>query len=528
MNQNLQNKRTEYIPVIPDLLNNLQSVELVESEKTEAKANQEVIQKLFPHTYGKPLLTLSPGKNTPPRPLKIGVVFSGGQASGGHNVISGLFDTIKSLHSNSMLLGFLGGPSGIVDNKTIEITEELLNPYRNQGGFDLIGSGRTKIETEEQLKSSLKTCKDLVLDGLVIIGGDDSNTNAAILAEYFIENQCTTCVVGVPKTIDGDLKNEHVEVSFGFDTACKVYSEMIGNIERDALSAKKYFHFIKLMGRSASHIALECALKTQPNFTLIGEEVQKKNKTLSAITKELVDMIMQRHQMGKDFGVVLVPEGLIEFIPEVKLLIEELNHYLAHKEKVDKKEVVKALSKEGKACFLQLPEKIQDQLLITRDPHGNVQVSHIETESLLIEMVKPHLKGIPFNPIRHFFGYEGRCSIPSNFDANYCFSLGRLAAILVQNKKTGYMCALSNLTKNAKAWTAKALPITMLMRLETRKGKEKPVIEKALVDLEGKAFSLLASKRKEWGLEDHYHYPGPIQYFGDAQITDTIPLTILC
>jgi len=519
----LQEKRVEYTPLLPELFKDLDALDFKEGEPTSAKKDVEDLKKAFPHTFGRPILTaFSSGRKTH-TPKKIGVVFSGGQASGGHNVITGLFDALKIFHQDSHLIGFLGGPSGIVENKTIELTSEIIHPYRNQGGFDLIGSGRTKIETDEQLKSSLETCKKLDLDGLVIIGGDDSNTNAAVLAEYFLEHSCKTCVVGVPKTIDGDLKNEHVEISFGFDTACKVYSEMIGNIERDALSAKKYYHFVRLMGRSASHIALECSLKTQPNFTFIGEEVLAKNKTLTDLVKELKDLILQRHNGGKNFGVVLIPEGLIEFIPEVKVLIKELNHFLADKTNVDKEEVKKALSDEANRCFSELPEKIQDQLLLTRDPHGNVKVSQIETEALLIEMLKPHLQDIPFNAVSHFFGYEGRCGIPSNFDANYCYSLGQLAALLIQHEKTGYMCCVSNLLNSPELWQAKALPVTMFMHLEMRKGKQKPVIEKALVDLKGKAYLYLVSQRQDWGLNDRYKFPGAIQYFGDKTITDTTP-----
>ena len=521
----LQKKRATFTPTIPELLKDLASLVPNDEEKTTAKANQDQIQKLFPHTYSRPFLTFKKGSSSF-APKTVGVVFSGGQASGGHNVITGLFDALMKMHPESKLYGFLNGPSGICDNKTIELTKEILAPYRNQGGFDLIGSGRTKIETDQQLKDSLNTCNTLALDGLVIIGGDDSNTNGAVLAEYFLENNCKTAVVGVPKTIDGDLRNEYVELSFGFDTATKVYSEMIGNIARDALSAKKYFHFIKLMGRSASHIALECALKTQPNFTLIGEEVLEKKKTLTDITNELVDMITLRYENGKNYGLVLVPEGLIEFIPEVKILIQELNNFLSGKDNPSKEEVKKALSTEALSCFEELPEKIQDQLLLTRDPHGNVTVSQIETEYLLVELVSQRLKGIPFNPIRHFFGYEGRCSMPSNFDTNYCYNLGRLGALLIQHEKTGYMCCLSGLKDSPEFWEGKALPITMLMHIEERHGQPKPVIEKALVDLSSETFTHLVSKRQEWGLEDHYQFPGPIQYFGESEITDSVPLTL--
>jgi diphosphate-dependent phosphofructokinase len=524
----LQKKRIEYIPVLPEVLADLTNLTFVqEKEKTMAKGDIQTIKKYFPRTFARPILTVQKGEKKSFSPQKIGVVFSGGQASGGHNVISGIFDALEKMHKDSQLWGFLNGPSGIIENKTREITKEFLQPFRNQGGFDLIGSGRTKIETEEQLQSSLKTCKELQLDGLVIIGGDDSNTNAAVLAEYFLTHGCNTQVIGVPKTIDGDLKNEHVKISFGFDTACKVYSELIGNIERDALSAKKYYHFIKLMGRSASHIALECALKTQPNYTFIGEEVFQKKETLQHIIEKLKTMIVQRHKAGKNYGVILIPEGLIEFIPEVKNLIQELNAFLVDKKQVKLTDVQKALSEKALNCFSELPEKIQEQLLLSRDPHGNVKVSQIETESLLIAMLKPHLADIPFHTVSHFFGYEGRSAIPSNFDANYCYALGHLAALLIADKKTGYMCCISDLTNSPKKWGIKALPITMFMRLETRKGKKKPVIEKALVNCNEKPFSLLQAQRKKWALEDHYQYPGAIQYFADSSLTDTVPLSLL-
>ena len=472
------------------------------------------------------MLTVVKGEKQQLKAIRVGVVFSGGQASGGHNVITGLYDALTEMNIDSKLYGFLGGPAGIINGEYQELTKTILKPYRNQGGFDLIGSGRDKIEKKEQLESSLKTCKDLQLDGLVIIGGDDSNTNAAVLAEYFLLNECKTSVIGVPKTIDGDLKNEHVEVSFGFDTACKVYSEMIGNIERDAKSAKKYYHFIKVMGRSASHIALECSLKTHPNYTFIGEEVLDKKMTLTEVVDELVTLIKERYLGGKNYGVILIPEGLIEFIDEMKVLIKELNLFLSNKDAVDKEEVKKALSKEALHCFSELPEKIQDQLLLTRDPHGNVKVSQIETEYLLMEMIKPELGEIPFNAVTHFFGYEGRCGIPSLFDANYCYNLGKLAALLIEHKKTGYMCCISLLTEEVSKWNAKALPITSLMHLEIRNGKEKPVIEKALVDLKGKPFRYFTENRKAWGLEDVYQFPGSIQYFGDSSVTDTFPFSL--
>jgi len=527
----LQKLRAEYKTLLPNALQNLHAIQFQKKDSTTCKGDPEQIQRLFPKTYGRAVVAGKEGDPRESRPLKVGVVFSGGQASGGHNVIAGLFEALTSLCSQSKLLGFLGGPSGIIENKEMEITHEKLALYRNQGGFDLIGSGRTKIETEEQLTASLKTMQAHNLDGLIIIGGDDSNTNAAILAEYFLNHDCKTAVIGVPKTIDGDLKNAFVATSFGFHTATMTYAEMIGNIARDCLSAKKYTHFIKLMGRSASHITLECALATHPNITLIGEEVAAQNKTLSQITEEIADVVMQRAEKGKNYGIVLVPEGLIEFIPEMKQLIQELNA-VAEKEGELKVEMVKEkLSSEAKHCFEALPEEIQKQFLLDRDPHGNVQVSLIETEKLLISTVKKELAKRKFqgkfSTQHHFFGYEGRAGFPSNFDAHYCYALGYTAALLVDEKLTGYMSCIGNLFGPIQNWTISGLPITMLLNMEMRKGKEKPVIQKALVDLEGKAFAFFKGNRKAWAEEDHYRYPGPIQFFGESDLTDCIPLTMV-
>jgi len=515
----LQKLRAEFRPQLPSCLQNLHNIQFQKGEATGSVADREEIEKRFAKTFGRPMVL---GKGGDPRkcePLKIGVVFSGGQAAGGHNVITGLFDALAVMNPQSRLIGFLGGPSGIVENKIVELTREGIAPYRNQGGFDLIGSGRAKIETEEQLAASLKTVSDHDLDGLVIIGGDDSNTNAAVLAEYFLNKGCKTAVVGVPKTIDGDLKNDWIATSFGFDTACKTYAEMIGNIERDALSAKKYWHFVKLMGRSASHITLECALATHPNVALIGEEIAEKGMTLDQITTEVAEVIKKRADKGMQYGVVLVPEGLIEFIPEMKVLIGELNALVA------KGAGIEGLSGEAKHCYDALPEEIQKQLLLDRDPHGNVQVSMIDTEKLLLSAVKKKL-GRKFAAQSHFFGYEGRAGFPSQFDTHYCYALGYTAALLVDEGLTGYMTCVGDLHLPLENWTTGGLPITMLMNMEVRKGKEKPVIQKALVDLKGKAFGFFAENRKKWAEEDHYRFPGPMQFFGESEMVDGVPLTM--
>ena len=525
----LQKLRAEFRPVLPKLLQNLHNIEFKKLKATSSIGDTEEIKALFPNTFGRPIIVGKEGKTREAKALRVGVVLSGGQASGGHNVITGLYDALIALCPQSRLFGFLGGPSGIVENRTLELSQEVIAPYRNQGGFDLIGSGRTKIETDDQLAAALKSASDLRLDGIVIIGGDDSNTNAAILAEYFLKHGCQTSVCGVPKTIDGDLKNAYIATSFGFDTAAKTYSEMISNIERDCLSAKKYYHFIKLMGRSASHLTLECSLTTHPNLTLIGEEVAKNNRTLKEITKEVADLIEQRSKEGKNYGVILIPEGLIEFIPEMKKLIEELN-ILSSKGAVAIEQVEKELSNEAKSCYKALPEEIQKQLLLDRDPHGNIQVSLIETEKLLISAVKKELKVRDFkgkfSAHPHFYGYEGRAGYPSNFDTHYCYALGYTAALLVDEKVTGYMTCIGNLSGPVAEWTLSGLPITMLMNMEVRKGKTKPVIQKALVDLEGKAFQFFADHRQEWALKDAYRFAGPIQFFGESEMVDGVPITM--
>ncbi len=475
------------------------------------------------------------GKREPSAPLHIGVVLSGGQASGGHNVIAGIYDCLRRLSSGSKLYGFLDGPAGIISGIYRELTSELLDPYRNQGGFDMIGSGRVKIETEEQLSYALAAVQKIPLDGLVIIGGDDSNTNAALLAEYFLQNGCRTKVIGVPKTIDGDLKNPFVATSFGFDTACKVYAEMIGNIARDASSAKKYTHFIKLMGRSASHIALECALTTQANLTLIGEEIAQRKMTLSQIVAQIADLVSARADLGKQYGVILIPEGLIEFIPEIALLIKELNALIAADPHIAPATAAGRLTPPAQKCFEALPPNIQQQLLLHRDPHGNVQVSLIETERLLMELVEKELQRrekagsskVKFSPVQHFFGYEGRAGFPSNFDCNYCYALGFASTLLIQEGVSGYMACISNLHLPASAWGVGGVPLTSLMHVEVRKGKEKPVIQKALVDLNGNPFKIFQRLRDAWKLDDLYLYPGPIQFYGDPSLTQTVPLTLL-
>ena len=523
MKNSLCEARQSFQPELPSCLKNLSKLIFEKGAATTSRADSGEIEKLFPHLYGQPTLEAKNGNHPAFRPLRVGVVLSGGQAAGGHNVITGLFDALKGMDHDSELHGFLNGPSGIVDHKTQLLIAEKLESYRNQGGFDLIGAGRTKIETDEQLQKSLETVKAMELDGLVIIGGDDSNTNAAVLAEYFKTHECETKVIGVPKTIDGDLKNEHIEISFGFDTATKTYSEALGNIARDCLSAKKYTHFVKLMGRSASHIALECSLKVHPNVTLISEEVLEKQMTLADITSYVTDIVQKRSESGKDYGIILIPEGLIEFIPEVKQLIAELNEQLAKQEKPN-------LSPATQKAFDNLPENIQKQLLLDRDPHGNVQVSHINTESLVADMVKKELKNRDFkgkfSPVLHFFGYEGRAGLPSNFDATYTYALGHVAALLINHGYSGYMAAVQNLKAPVQDWIVKGIPITSMLNMEMRKGKKKPVIKKALVELDSAGFKAFEKERKAWAEDDHYEYPGPIQFFGDSSLTDTHPLTM--
>ncbi|MGN0209873.1 MAG: diphosphate--fructose-6-phosphate 1-phosphotransferase, partial [Muribaculaceae bacterium] len=524
----LQKARAAYQPKLPIVLTG--AVKVVEGKPTQSVADQEKIQQLFPNTYGLPELTFE--KNTTPtvgKPINVGVILSGGQAPGGHNVICGLFDGIKKIHRDSRLFGFLMGPGGLVDHKYVELTSSIIDEYRNTGGFDIIGSGRTKLETKEQFDSGLVILKELDIKALVIIGGDDSNTNAAVLAEYYKSINAGVQVIGCPKTIDGDLKNECIETSFGFDTATKVYSEVIGNIQRDCNSAKKYWHFIKLMGRSASHIALECALQTQPNVCIISEEVEAKELTLDQVVDSIAQTVVARANDGKNFGIVLIPEGLIEFIPAIKKLIKELNNVIALNEKEIQglateeleKFILSHLSAENAATIATLPATVARQLMLDRDPHGNVQVSLIETEKLLSEMVGKRLAQLAeqgvfkgkFSALHHFFGYEGRCADPSNFDADYCYALGFNAACLINAGVTGYMSSIRNLVKPSVQWLAGGIPITMMMNIERRNGADKPVIQKALVRLDGAPFKYFAAHRDEWALNTCYVYPGPIQYF---------------
>ncbi len=502
----LSQLRQKYKPAVPKILKTLKTITFEKKKHFPVKPE---IRKLFSKTSDQPLLRGKKGSAQKFPMLKIGAVFSGGQAPGGHNVVTGLFDALQSLNPKSTLYGFLDGPSGVVDNKQIKLTASKLAPYRNQGGFDLLGSGRVKIETEAQLRGALKTAQDLKLDGLVVIGGDDSNTNAAVLAEYFLQKGCKTSVIGVPKTIDGDLQNEHVAISFGFDTATKIYSELIGNIGRDALSAKKYYHFIKLMGRSASHITLECALKTHPNLTLISEE----RLTLNQITGKICDLVQQRSKAGKNYGLILIPEGLIEHMPEMAVLMKEL--------KEDK------LSSSSKAVWELLPERVRQQLLLDRDPHGNINLSAVETEIVLIDAVEKELKKRKlqgkFSPLAHFFGYEGRAGLPTNFDANYCYALGQTAALLIAQGFTSYMAFIERLTGPVSEWTIGGMPLAALLEIKGR-----PVIGKTYVDLKGKPYLRLQKQAAKWALEDDYQCPGPAQFFGAATLTDTVPLIIRC
>ncbi len=537
----LQKARASYQPKLPIALTG--PVKAVFGKPTQSVANQEDIQKLFPQTYGLPELHFEKNSNPAPgRPINVGVILSGGQAPGGHNVISGLFDGIKRIHRDSRLFGFVMGPGGLVEHKYIELTASIIDEYRNTGGFDIIGSGRTKLETKDQFDRGLEILKELKISALVIIGGDDSNTNAAVLAEYYKQVDAGVQVLGCPKTIDGDLKNDLIETSFGFDTATKVYSEVIGNIQRDCNSAKKYWHFIKLMGRSASHIALECALQTQPNVCIISEEIEAKNLTLQDVVNQLADVVAARAAEGNNFGTVLIPEGLIEFIPAVGRLIAELNDLLAKEEKAfaaldreaQRQWVIEHLSADNAKTYEALPEGVARQLTLDRDPHGNVQVSLIETEKLLSEMVGKRLEQMraegkyngKFSALHHFFGYEGRCADPSNFDADYCYALGFNAACLINAGVTGYMSSVRNLVKPAVQWIAGGIPITMMMNMERRHGEMKPVIQKALVKLDGAPFRKFAAHRRDWALNTCYVYPGPIQYFGPAEVCDQPSLTL--
>ncbi|MBQ7191603.1 MAG: diphosphate--fructose-6-phosphate 1-phosphotransferase [Paludibacteraceae bacterium] len=543
----LQIARQSYQPKMPQALRS--SLQIKEGAKTQSVADQEEIQRLFPNTYGMPVLTFEATDNadsqaTKTNAINVGVILSGGQAPGGHNVICGMFDALKAINPDNQLYGFLGGPSGLIEGQYQLLTGNIIDDYRNTGGFDIIGSGRTKLEETWQFDKGIEVCNKLGISAIVIIGGDDSNTNACVLAEYYKQKNCGIQVIGCPKTIDGDLKNEMIETSFGFDTACKVYSELIGNIQRDANSAKKYWHFIRLMGRSASHIALECALQSQPNVCLISEEVEAKNMTLNDIVEEIAQVVVERAKAGLNFGTVLIPEGLIEFIPAMRTLIQELNDLLADNAAFTslegdeaKREYIKLkLTDASRELYRSLPKAIAKQLTMDRDPHGNVQVSLIETEKLLIEMVSKRLAQLKaegsyvgkFSTQHHFFGYEGRCAIPSNFDADYCYSLGQTAVRLIQAGKTGYMSVIRNLTAPAAEWIAAGIPITMMMNMERRNGKLKPVIQKALVDLKGKPFRYLEENRAEWAdANTSYIYPGPIQYYGPSEVCDQPTKTLV-
>ena len=531
----LQEARSKYAPKLPAALEGAVKVRL--GEATKSVSDQDAIQSLFPNTYGLPKLTFEASSEAvEAKPLNAGVILSGGQAPGGHNVIAGIFDGIKKIHPDSRLYGFLMGPDGLVKHNYIELTSQIIDEYRNTGGFDIIGSGRTKLEEKEQFDKGLEVLKKLDIRALVIIGGDDSNTNAAVLAEYYKAIGAPVQVIGCPKTIDGDLKNEQIETSFGFDTATKVYAEVIGNIQRDCNSARKYWHFIKLMGRSASHIALECALQVRPNVAIISEEVEAKNLTLDDVVTSIAEVVAERAKNGENFGTVLIPEGLIEFVPAMKALIAELNDFLAHHEgefravasEDQRAFIIEKLSKANSDLYASLPTTVARQLTLDRDPHGNVQVSLIETEKLLAEMVGTKLAEWKkdgrfvgkFAPLTHFFGYEGRCAMPSNFDADYCYALGRTAACLIAAGVTGYMSSVQNLTAPAKEWIAGGIPTTMMMNMERRHGEMKPVIQKALVDLSGKPFAFFVAHRAEWAKTTSFTYPGPIQFYGPVELCD--------
>ena len=543
----LQIERLKYQPKLPSSLSEgINGLEMVEGSATQSVRDQEQIKELFKNTYGKPVVTFKHTSSSSASEVRnVGVILSGGQAPGGHNVIAGLYDALKQANSANKLYGFLGGPSGIIEGKYVEFDNKFMDAYRNTGGFDIIGSGRTKLETEEQFEKSLAVCKKLNISAVVIIGGDDSNTNAALLAEWFVKNNTGIQVIGCPKTIDGDLKNDQIEISFGFDTATKTYAELIGNIERDANSAKKYWHFVKIMGRSASHVALEAALQTQPNITLISEEVEEKKMSLESIINYMCDIIVRRANAGKNFGIAVIPEGLIEFIPEMKSMIANLNDIMASLENDsefvnattirDKFDIVEnRLETENAKVYASLPVLIKGQLLADRDPHGNVQVSKIETEKLLIEMISTRLDELKsqgefigkFNAQSHFFGYEGRCAFPSNFDADYCYSLGFNAFALINFGLTGYLSSVRNLTAPASEWVAGGIPLTMMMNMEKRHGEMKPVIQKALVKLDGPVFKQLEENREDWAMNDRYLFPGAIQYFGPSCVCDVTTCTL--
>ena len=536
----LQIARAAYQPKLPKALQG--AVKVKEGEPTNSVDNQEEIKQLFPHTYGMPLVEFVPGDVANNKKMNVGIILSGGQAPGGHNVICGLFDAVKRLNPENKLYGFLMGPGGLVDHNYMEITADYVDNFRNTGGFDMIGSGRTKLEEESQFEKGIEIIRELDIQAIVIIGGDDSNTNACVLAEYYAAKNYGVQVIGCPKTIDGDLKNDQIETSFGFDTATKTYAELIGNIERDCNSARKYWHFIKLMGRSASHIALECALQCQPNICIISEEVEAQDQTLNDIVEQICRAVAARAEKGNNYGVVLVPEGLIEFIPAIGRLIDELNDLLAEHgaeyrdldPESQRQYILAHLSKDNAATFETLPEDVAHQLSLDRDPHGNVQVSLIETEKLLSDMCEAKLakwaeegkyKG-KFATLHHFFGYEGRCATPSNFDADYCYALGTSAAQLIANGKTGYMAIVKNTTAPNDEWKAGGVPITMMMNMERRNGKMKPVIRKALVELDGNPFKTFVSMRDKWAIETCYVYPGPIQYWGPSEVCDKTTFTL--
>ena len=528
----LQIARSAYQPKLPKALQG--AVKIKEGKATQSVGDQEEIKKLFPNTYGMPIVEFEPATEANNKKMNVGIILSGGQAPGGHNVITGLFDQIKKLNPENRLFGFILGPGGLVDHNYMELTPEIIDEYRNTGGFDMIGSGRTKLEKVDQFEKGLEIIRELDIKAIVIIGGDDSNTNACVLAEYYAAKNYGVQVIGCPKTIDGDLKNDQIETSFGFDTACKTYSELIGNIERDCNSARKYWHFIKVMGRSASHIALECALQTQPNICLVSEEIEQKGMSLDDIVTYIANAVCQRAADGNNFGTVIIPEGVIEFIPAIKKLIAQLNDVLAMPEakNLDRHEsidFVKAhLTEANLAVFNSLPTGVARQLALDRDPHGNVQVSLIETEKLLSTMVAQKLEKMKkegkytgkFSALHHFFGYEGRCAAPSNFDADYCYALGTSAAQLIANGKTGYMAIVKNTTAPAEQWIAGGVPITMMMNMEKRNGEMKPVIRKALVELDGAPFKAFAAERDRWARETAYVYPGPIQYWGPTEVCD--------
>ena len=543
MNQSpLQKARYQYSPKLPGMLRNgISEICVKEGNATQSVADQEKIAALFPNTYGEKEITFEKGENTSAAKKQVvGVILSGGQASGGHNVICGLYDALKATSKENVLYGFKNGPIGLLEDNYVEFDDAYIDAYRNTGGFDIIGSGRTKLETEEQFAVAAKVCEKHGITAIVIIGGDDSNTNAAVLAEYFAAHNTGVQVIGCPKTIDGDLKNEDIECSFGFDTATKTYSELIGNIERDANSAKKYWHFVKVMGRSASHVALECALETQPNICLISEEVAAKKQSLSEIADYIADAVEKRSANGNNFGVAIIPEGVVEFVPEFKALIAEINELLAGNKTEEFNAlgsweekyafIEKGLTAESMAVFAILPQTIQQQLFLERDPHGNVQVSLIESEKLFSALVKDKLteRGFTgkFNALHHFFGYEGRCAFPSNFDADYCYSLGYNAFMLIQYGYNGYLSKVSNLSKPAEEWGAGGMPITKMMNIERRNGEDKPVIKKALVELDGKPFKFFEANRDTWAVETAYTYPGAIQYYGPTEVCDLTTRTL--